>query len=204
MKEGAVIPEDFLLYSKQAKVLYHDYAKDLPIIDYHNHLPPQEIAENKKFSSLTEIWLKGDHYKWRAQRALGVDEHYITGSASDEEKFMAWSKVVPATVRNPLFHWTHMELKNPFGIHSFLNEQSASQIYSHANELLSQDNFSTQGLLTQFNVVMVGTTDDPCDDLKYHKQLQESSFAVKVKPSIILRLMVQVFLTMVYLQFQPN
>lgn len=183
MKEGAVIPEDFLLYSKQAKVLYHDYAKDLPIIDYHNHLPPQEIAENKKFSSLTEIWLKGDHYKWRAQRALGVDEHYITGSASDEEKFMAWSKVVPATVRNPLFHWTHMELKNPFGIHSFLNEQSASQIYSHANELLSQDNFSTQGLLTQFNVVMVGTTDDPCDDLKYHKQLQESSFAVKVKPS---------------------
>ncbi|KHJ39318.1 uronate isomerase [Pedobacter glucosidilyticus] len=183
MKEGAVIPEDFLLYSKQAKVLYHDYAKDLPIIDYHNHLPPQEIAENKKFSSLTEIWLKGDHYKWRAQRALGVDENYITGSASDEEKFMAWAKVVPATVRNPLFHWTHMELKNPFGIQSFLNEQSASKIYNHANELLAQDNFSTQGLLTQFNVVMVGTTDDPCDDLKYHKQLQESSFAVKVKPS---------------------
>ncbi|QEK53049.1 glucuronate isomerase [Pedobacter aquae] len=183
MKEGAVIPEDFLLYSKQAKVLYHDYAKDLPIIDYHNHLPPQEIAENKKFSSLTEIWLKGDHYKWRAMRALGVDENYITGSASDEEKFMAWAKVVPATVRNPLFHWTHMELKNPFGIQSFLNEQSASKIYNHANELLAQDNFSTQGLLTQFNVVMVGTTDDPCDDLKYHKQLQESSFAVKVKPS---------------------
>ncbi len=183
MKEGVVIPEDFLLYSKQAKVLYHDYAKDLPIIDYHNHLPPQEIAENKKFSSLTEIWLKGDHYKWRAMRALGVDENYITGSASDEEKFMAWAKVVPATVRNPLFHWTHMELKNPFGVQSFLNEQSAPKIYSHANELLAQDNFSTQGLLTQFNVVMVGTTDDPCDDLKYHKQLQESSFAVKVKPS---------------------
>ncbi|WP_026905030.1 glucuronate isomerase [Pedobacter glucosidilyticus] len=183
MKEGAVIPEDFLLYSKQAKVLYHDYAKDLPIIDYHNHLPPQEIAENKKFSTLTEIWLKGDHYKWRAMRALGVDENYITGSASDEEKFMAWAKVVPATVRNPLFHWTHMELKNPFDVQNFLNEQSASKIYSHANELLAQDNFSTQGLLTQFNVVMVGTTDDPCDDLKYHKQLQESGFAVKVKPS---------------------
>lgn len=183
MKEGAVIPEDFLLYSKQAKVLYHDYAKDLPIIDYHNHLPPQEIAENKKFSSLTEIWLKGDHYKWRAMRALGVDENYITGNASDEEKFNAWAKVVPATVRNPLFHWTHMELKNPFGVHSFLNEQSASKIYSHANELLAQDNFTTQGLLKQFNVVMVGTTDDPCDDLKYHKQLQESGFAIKVKPS---------------------
>jgi glucuronate isomerase len=121
MKEGSVITEDFLLYSNQAKTLYHNYAKDLPIIDYHNHLPPNEIAENKKFKTITEIWLKGDHYKWRAMRALGVDERFITGDATDEEKFMAWAKIVPAVIRNPLFHWTHMELKNPFGFNQFLN-----------------------------------------------------------------------------------
>ncbi|HEX8608701.1 MAG TPA: glucuronate isomerase, partial [Pedobacter sp.] len=114
MKEGNVIAEDFLLTNKTAELLYHDYAKHLPIIDYHNHLPPEEIAGNKQFSNITEIWLKGDHYKWRGMRALGVDEKYITGNASDKDKFIAWSKVVPATVRNPLFHWTHMELKNPF------------------------------------------------------------------------------------------
>lgn len=183
MKDGAIIPENFLLYSEKARILYHNYAKDLPIIDYHNHLPPQEIAESKKFKNLTEIWLKGDHYKWRAMRTLGVSEDYITGEASDEEKFIAWAKVVPATVRNPLFHWTHMELKNPFGINSFLNQDSAKEIYSHCNELLAQDDFSTQGLLKQFNVKMVGTTDDPSDSLEYHKILMNSSFDVKVKPS---------------------
>ena len=139
MRDGAVIPEDFLLYSKQAKTLYHDYAKDLPIIDYHNHLPPNEIAANKKFKTITEIWLKGDHYKWRAMRTMGVDERFITGDASDEEKFMAWAKIVPAVIRNPLFHWTHMELKNPFGIEKFLNEDSAKEIYDRCNELLAQD-----------------------------------------------------------------
>lgn len=183
MKEGSVIPEDFLLYSKQAKVLYHDYAKDLPIIDYHNHLPPNEIAENKKFSTITEIWLKGDHYKWRAMRTLGVDERYITGDASDEEKFLAWAKCVPQVIRNPLFHWTHMELKNPFGINEFLNESNAKEVYAKCNELLQQDNFSTQGLLKGFNVVMVGTTDDPTDDLQYHKALKDSDFTIKVLPS---------------------
>lgn len=183
MKEGSVITEDFLLYSKQAKTLYHDYAKDLPIIDYHNHLPPNEIAENKKFKTITEIWLKGDHYKWRAMRALGVDERFITGDASEEEKFIAWAKIVPATIRNPLFHWTHLELKNPFGINSFLNESSAKSIYEKCNELLAQDDFSTQGLLKRFKVEMVGTTDDPTDDLQYHKQLIESNFSIKVKPS---------------------
>src|SRR5690606_32625556 len=183
MKEGSVIPEDFLLYSKQAKVLYHDYAKDLPIIDYHNHLPPNEIAENKKFSTITEIWLKGDHYKWRAMRTLGVDERYITGDASDEEKFLAWAKIVPQVIRNPLFHWTHMELKNPFGINEFLNESNAKEVYAKCNELLQQDSFSTQGLLKGFNVVMVGTTDDPTDDLQYHKALKEAGFDIKVLPS---------------------
>lgn len=183
MKEGSVIPEDFILYSKQAKALYHDYAKDLPIVDYHNHLPPNEIAENKKFKTITEIWLKGDHYKWRAMRAMGVDEKYITGDASDFEKFKAWAKIVPAVIRNPLFHWTHMELKNPFGINKFLNEESVEEIYNHCNELLAQDNFSTQGLLKGFNVAMVGTTDDPIDSLEYHKTLLNSDFSVKVKPS---------------------
>lgn len=183
MTEGNVIPEDFLLYSKQAKILYHNYAKDLPIIDYHNHLPPQEIAENKKFKSITEIWLKGDHYKWRGMRTLGVNERFITGDATDEEKFNAWAKVVPATIRNPLFHWTHMELKNPFGINAFLNENSAKDIYHQTNHLLSQDAFSTQGLLKGFNVKMVGTTDDPTDDLAHHKTLIDQNFEIKVKPS---------------------
>src|SRR5690606_6590072 len=183
MKEGSVITEDFLLYSNQAKTLYHNYAKDLPIIDYHNHLPPNEIAENKKFKTITEIWLKGDHYKWRAMRALGVDERFITGDASDEEKFLAWAKIVPSTIRNPLFHWTHLELKNPFGINSFLNESSAKDIYQKCNELLAQDDFSTQGLLKRFKVEMVGTTDDPTDDLQYHKQLIDSNSSIKVKPS---------------------
>lgn len=183
MKDGAVIPEDFLLSNEKARILFNEYAKDLPIIDYHNHLPPQEIAENKKFASLTEIWLKGDHYKWRGQRALGVSEELITGNASDEDKFMAWAKIVPATVRNPLFHWTHMELKDPFGVNSYLNAASAVEIYEHCNALLTKDEFSTQGLLHHFNVKMVGTTDDPCDDLVYHKQLGSSDFTVKVKPS---------------------
>ncbi|HKG07731.1 MAG TPA: glucuronate isomerase [Pedobacter sp.] len=183
MKEGAVIPEDFLLYNKKAKILYNEYAKDLPIIDYHNHLPPQEIAENKKFANMTEIWLKGDHYKWRGQRALGVNEELITGSASDADKFTAWARIVPETVRNPLFHWTHMELKDPFGVNSYLNEKSAAEIYNHCNSLLSKDEFSTQGLLNHFKVRMVGTTDDPCDDLIYHKQLSSGDFRVKVKPS---------------------
>jgi len=183
MKEGNVIPEDFLLNNNRAVRLFNGYAKDLPIIDYHNHLPPQEIAENKKFANMTEIWLKGDHYKWRGMRALGVDENLITGSASDEEKFMAWAKVAPATVRNPLFHWTHMELKNPFGVNTFLNESSAQLIYNHCNALLTQKEFSTQGLLSHYKVKMVGTTDDPCDDLRYHKQIAESGFEVKVKPS---------------------
>lgn len=183
MRDGAVIPENFLLGNEKARLLYNNYAKDLPIIDYHNHLPPQEIAENKKFATLTEIWLKGDHYKWRGMRALGVNEDLITGTASDKDKFMAWAKIVPATVRNPLFHWTHMELKDPFGINNFLNADSGAGIYEHCNALLAKDAFSTQGLLTHYKVKMVGTTDDPCDDLIYHKQLASSSFSVKVKPS---------------------
>ncbi|WP_017256809.1 glucuronate isomerase [Pedobacter arcticus] len=183
MKDGNVIPDDFLLYSESARILYHNYAKDLPIIDYHNHLPPNEIAENKNFKTMTEVWLKGDHYKWRAMRTLAVDERFITGDASDEEKFMAWAKIVPSTVRNPLFHWSHMELKKPFGVKKFLNEKSAKEIYEHGNQLLAQKDFSTQGLLKQFNVKMVGTTDDPTDSLEHHKALIDQGFEIKVKPS---------------------
>ncbi|MCX6207674.1 MAG: glucuronate isomerase [Bacteroidetes bacterium] len=177
------LSEDFLLFSSTAKKLYHDYASKMPIIDYHNHLPPNEIAANKKFSSLTEIWLKGDHYKWRAMRTLGVNEKFITGDASEAEKFNAWASAVPKTIRNPLFHWTHMEMKDPFGVQQYLNEQSASTIYKHCNELLQTDEFSTQSLLQHFNVEMVGTTDDPCDDLQYHKAIQQSNFKTKVLPS---------------------
>jgi glucuronate isomerase len=181
--EVAFINEDFLLHNEKAKILYHQYARDLPIIDYHNHLSPQEIADNKKFRNLTEIWLKGDHYKWRAMRGFGIHEKYITGNASDDEKFLQWANVVPYTIRNPLFHWTQLELQNPFGIQEHLNEASAPSIYNHCNALLQKDSFSTRSLLKHFKVEMVGTTDDPCDDLTAHRQLAAEGFTTKVLPS---------------------
>ena len=177
------ITEDFLLHTERARILYHQYAKDMPIIDYHNHLPPQEIADNKKFKNLTEIWLKGDHYKWRAMRGYGVNEKYITGEASDEDKFLQWAKIVPYTIRNPLFHWTQLELENPFGIHEYLNEKSAPSIYKNCNVQLQQDDFSTRALLQHFKVEMVGTTDDPCDDLAAHREIAKADFGTKVLPS---------------------
>jgi len=177
------LTDDFLLQSNTAKRLYHDHVKALPIIDYHCHLPPDEIASNKQFANLTEIWLKGDHYKWRAQRSLGVSEHFITGAATDEEKFQAWAKVVPQTVRNPLFHWTHMELKNVFNSTEYLNEHTAAGIYQSANELLKTEAFTTRGLLSKFKVEYVGTTDEPWDSLEHHQQLANESYGIKVLPS---------------------
>ena len=177
------LKEDFLLLNETAKQLYHEYAKELPIIDYHNHLLPKEIAENKKFDDLTAIWLQGDHYKWRAMRTLGINERQITGDASPEEKFMSWAACLPQTIRNPLFHWSQMELKKPFGIDEYLNTKTAPGIYKHCNELLQQNELSTQRLLKYFNVAMVGTTDDPCDDLAYHKKLSDEGFEIKVLPS---------------------
>lgn len=177
------LTDDFLLQSNTAKRLYHDYVKTLPIIDYHCHLPPDEIASNKQFANLTEIWLKGDHYKWRAQRSLGVSEHFITGTATDEEKFHAWAKVVPQTVRNPLFHWTHMELKTVFNSTEYLNEHTAAGIYQSANELLKTESFTTRGLLSKFKVEYVGTTDEPWDSLEHHQQLANESYGIKVLPS---------------------
>ncbi|TXH20585.1 MAG: glucuronate isomerase [Chitinophagaceae bacterium] len=179
---STIFTEDFLLQNESARKLYHWYAKDLPIIDYHNHLPPTEIAEDKKYENLTELWLKGDHYKWRAMRTLGISEHYITGAASDEEKFLSWASCVPHTLRNPLFHWTHLELKNPFGIQEYLNTETASKAYHTANEFLKTDAFSTRGLLNNYKVEMLCTTDDPCDHLAHHEKIQDEGFEVKVQP----------------------
>ena len=182
-KKKTIFTDQFLLESKMANKLYHNHVANLPIIDYHNHLPPNEIAENKKFKNLTEIWLKGDHYKWRAMRALGIDEKLITGNASDEDKFKAWAACMPQTIRNPLFHWSHLELKRPFGINEYLDEKSAGAIYKKCNTLLAKDKFSTQGILNNYKVELVGTTDDPCDDLADHKKIAKSGFKCKVLPT---------------------
>ncbi len=176
------LKEDFLLQTEPARQLYHDYAKSCAIIDYHCHLPPQAIADNTPFLNLTDIWLRGDHYKWRAMRAFGIDEKFITGSATDEEKFQRWAAMVPYTVRNPLYHWTHMELKNPFGFEKYLSADTATEAYQHCTELLQQSDFSPRGLLQHFKVEVVVTTDDPCDDLRFHTQLAADAFPVKMLP----------------------
>lgn len=165
------IHDDFLLETDVARELYHRYVAHLPIIDYHCHLPVAQIAADHRFRSLTEIWLEGDHYKWRAMRANGVDERFCTGDASDWEKFEAWARTVPATLRNPLYHWTHLELKRPFGMTGLLSSATARAVYDHCNEQLRQPAFSTQGLLRRFNVAVVCTTDDPADPLDHHQAL---------------------------------
>ena len=178
------ISENFLLENKTAEYLYHNYAKHLPIIDYHCHLPVDEIATNKNFENLTKIWLNGDHYKWRAMRANGVSEKYITGEASDWEKFLAWAKTVPYTIRNPLYHWTHMELKSPFGINDrLLNEDTAKDIWEECNELLNTKEFYAKELIKKFNVETICTTDDPTDSLEYHKQLKKDKYEINVFPA---------------------
>lgn len=178
------ISENFLLENKTAEYLYHNYAKHLPIIDYHCHIPADEIAANINFENLTKIWLNGDHYKWRAMRANGVPEKYITGEASDWEKFLAWAKTVPYTLRNPLYHWTHMELKNPFGISDrLLNENTAKAIWEECNALLNTKEFFAKELIKKFNVEIICTTDDPTDSLEYHKQLIKDKYEIKVFPA---------------------
>ena len=178
------ISENFLLENKTAEYLYHNYAKHLPIIDYHCHLPVDEIATNKNFENLTKIWLNGDHYKWRAMRANGVSEKYITGEASDWEKFLAWAKTVPYTIRNPLYHWTHMELKSPFGINDrLLNEDTAKDIWEECNVLLNTKEFYAKELIKKFNVETICTTDDPTDSLEYHKQLKKDKYEINVFPA---------------------
>lgn len=172
---------DFLLQTETAKQLFHDYAKEMPIIDYHNHLPPDEIAANRQFENLTSMWLKGDHYKWRAMRANGVAEADITGDTDDYTKFKRWAETVPYTMRNPLYHWTHMELLNPFGVKQLLDKDSAEFVYEHCNEQLPK--WTTQALLQHFKVDTLCTTDDPCDSLEYHQVISKSSFKVRVLPT---------------------
>ena len=168
------IHNDFLLQNKTAQKLFHEVAAELPIIDYHNHLPPDEIAADKKFKNLTEIWLAGDHYKWRAMRTCGVDETLITGDASDKEKFLAWAETVPKTLKNPLYHWTHMELADPFGITDrLLNRESAERIWEECNEMLQSDEFSARALLKRNRVEVVATTDDPVSKLEHHQSYRD-------------------------------
>ena len=177
------IHEDFLLQSRKARRLYHQFAEGQPIFDYHCHLSPRDIAEDRQFKNLFEIWLEGDHYKWRAMRANGVAEQYCTGSAKPFEKFQAWAATVPHTLRNPLYHWTHLELKRYFGIEELLNEKSAARIWAKANEQLASRELSTQGILKRFGVVAVCTTDDPTDSLEHHRAVGASGFGTRVLPT---------------------
>ncbi len=175
--------ENFLLQTETAQKLYHEHAAKMPIIDYHCHLNPQMVADDYQFKTLTEIWLGGDHYKWRALRANGVAEKYITGDASDWEKFEKWAETVPYTFRNPLYHWTHLELRTAFGIDKILNPKTARDIYEECNEKLQQPQFSARGLMRHYNVEAVCTTDDPVDSLEHHIKTRESGFEIKMLPT---------------------
>jgi glucuronate isomerase len=177
------IHDDFLLSTEAAKRLYHEYAEGEPILDYHCHLPPQDIAANRQFHNLFEIWLEGDHYKWRAMRANGIAERYCTGDADPKEKFMAWARTVPATLRNPLYHWTHLELKRYFDIDELLNESSAERIWDQANRLLATEGLRAHGILAKFQVKALCTTDDPTDDLACHRAIAASGLQTKVFPA---------------------
>ncbi|MCX6315772.1 MAG: glucuronate isomerase [Bacteroidetes bacterium] len=177
------LDEHFLLQTETAKQLYHGFASKMPIIDYHNHLPPDEVAADKNFENITRVWLNGDHYKWRAMRANGVSEEYITGNKSDWEKFEAWAATVPYTLRNPLYHWTHMELQRYFGIHIPLKPQTARTIFEHTSAQLQQPSHSVRGLLEKMNVRLICTTDDPVDDLAFHQQIRHDNWQVKVLPA---------------------
>lgn len=177
------IHEDFLLQTRAAKRLYHQFAQAEPILDYHCHLSPRDIAENRQFNNLFEIWLEGDHYKWRAMRANGVAERFCTGDAEPFAKFQAWAATVPHTLRNPLYHWTHLELSRYFDIDDLLDEESAARIWKKANALLATPALTTQGILKKFNVAALCTTDDPTDDLKHHRAIAASGCATRVFPA---------------------
>ena len=177
------LSDDFLLQTSTARHLYHEHAAPQPIIDYHCHLPPDQIAQNRQFENITQIWLYGDHYKWRAMRANGVNERFVTGDASDWEKFEKWAETVPYTVRNPLYHWTHLELRRYFGITELLNKDSARRIYEQCNALLQTPEYGVQGLLRRMNVQVVCTTDDPADSLEHHQALAASEFGIRVLPT---------------------
>jgi glucuronate isomerase len=177
------LDENFLLCNKTSQQLYHEFAKPMPVIDYHCHLPPAQIAADMGFENLTQAWLYGDHYKWRAMRANGVDESYCTGNKPDFEKFLKWAETVPYTLRNPLYHWTHLELQRYFDVYEILNEKSAKKIYEECSEKLQSEQYSIRNLLRMMNVKLVCTTDDPADDLQHHLQLKNESFEIPVLPA---------------------
>ncbi len=177
------LSENFLLTNDFARTLYHTYAKDLPIIDYHCHLPPNDVAQDRQFENLTQIWLEGDHYKWRAMRTLGIDEKFITGNASAKDKFDKWAFTVPYTLRNPLYHWTHLELQRYYGIDALVNPDTAEKIYTTASELLQTKANSARGILKKMNVEVVCTTDDPIDTLEHHQKLKADGFSVNLYPA---------------------
>jgi glucuronate isomerase len=176
------LDENFLLSNETAKKLYHNYAKNLPIIDYHCHIQQDEILENKQFKNLTEIWLYADNYKWRAMRSCGVDERYITGDANDYDKFLAWAKIMPELFGNPLYHWTHLELQRYFDIYEILNEKNATQIWDKANKILTSGKLNVHDILRKSNVELICTTDDPLDDLATHIKLKDKT-STKVLPT---------------------
>jgi glucuronate isomerase len=177
------LDENFLLQSETAQRLYHGYAMKMPIIDYHSHLSAKDIANDRQFENLTQVWLAGDHYKWRAMRTHGIDERYITGNASDKEKFQKWAETVPFTIRNPLYHWTHLELQRYFGITQLLSPATAEEIYEEASAKLQTKEFSARNLLKQMNVEVACTTDDPVDSLEYHFQLKSTKTNLIMAPA---------------------
>ena len=177
------LDENFLLRSPVAEQLYHNYAKDLPIIDYHNHLPPEEVAMNKSFSSITEVWLNGDHYKWRAMRANGISEKYITGNTSAQEKFSKWAQTVPYTMRNPLYHWTHLELQRYFGITDLLSPKTEEKIFAQTNAALKTADYSVRGLLQKMKVEVICTTDHPTDSLEFHTSVKDENGTLQMRPT---------------------
>ena len=177
------LDQHFLLQTPTAQRLYHDFAKEMPVIDYHNHLPPDQIASDKCFENITQAWLYGDHYKWRAMRANGIPEKFCTGNANDWEKFQQWAATVPYTLRNPLYHWTHLELQRYFDIHDVLNRDTAKKIYDNTSAKLQSPDFSVRNLLRRMNVRVVCTTDDPLDSLEHHLAIAKDNFEIKVLPA---------------------
>ena len=176
--------DNFLLSTDTAITLYHEHAKNMPICDYHCHLNPKEIAEDKRYKNITEIWLGGDHYKWRTMRSFGIEEKYITGDASDYEKFEAFAKVMPYLIGNPMYHWSHLELKRYFGIEETLSPKTCESIWNRCNEIINSDDFSARAMIKKSNVKYIGTTDDPVDNLEYHIQIaKDESFDCEVRPS---------------------
>lgn len=178
-----IIHDDFLLHSAAARNLYHGYAAAEPILDYHSHLPPDDIASDQRFRDLTQIWLERDHYKWRAMRANGISERYYAGNVPPYEKFLAWSRTVPFTLRNPLYHWTHLELKRYFGIDQLLDERNAKAVWEHANAMLANGDLTAQGILKKFRVRVQCTTDDPCDDLVHHQSINTAALGFRIYPT---------------------